>query len=91
VPACEYGADTGCTYTNYCELLIPGTIIGDHGGRKDVGEEALGEREGKKQERHTTLFCVTKQGLTSVLSLLREGFSSAATTLVVTSLVWNLY
>ena len=75
MPACQYGANTGSKYRDYCKIIIPGGIIGNQGGRQDAGEEALGEREGKKQDRHTTLFCVKIQGLASVLSLSRvKGF-----------------
>ena len=56
MPACLYGANTGSTYMDYCKILPCGAIIGNQGGRQDVGKEALGEREEKKQERHTTLF-----------------------------------
>ena len=48
------------------------TVIGDQGGRQDVGEEK------KVRASHKNFVCVTKQGLASVLSLSREGFSSAA-------------
>ena len=42
MPACQYGANTGCTYTDYCEILIHGAIIGNQGGRQDDGKEVLG-------------------------------------------------
>ena len=48
MPACEYGANTGIMYMDYCKISPCGTIIGNQGGRQDVSEEALGEEKAEK-------------------------------------------
>ena len=39
MPACQYRANTGSTYTDYCKILTCETIIGNQGGRNNVSKE----------------------------------------------------
>jgi hypothetical protein len=60
---------------DYYKILTCKTIIGNQGGRQDVGKEALGERDEKKRERHTTLLCVLQNRVSLLFSLSRvKGF-----------------